>query len=247
METLKGKIALVTGASRGIGRTTAVALAQEGCSVVINFRSDAASAQTVLEECDRHSAGNMLAQADVSVEGEVSRMFEAIKERFSGLDILVNNAGIFDDNDSPTNIEVFENIYRSNFLSCVTVTKYTLLLMKTGKIVNVSSIHGKLGHGSPASIAYAAFKAALESYTKNLAKELAPGIIVNAIAPGRVITAMWGDPDSGEQATLGSVHLIKRMIRPEEIADGVLFLIKNDAICGEILTIDGGMGLVTLG
>ena len=119
--------------------------------------------------------------------------------------------------------------------------------MKTGKIVNVSSIHGRLGHGRPEAIAYSAFKAALENYTKNLAKALAPAILVNAIAPGRVATPMWGEPTAAEKAQLGDVHLIKRMIEPEEIADGILFLIKNDAVCGEVLTVDGGMGLVTFG
>ena len=110
----------------------------------------------------------------------------------------------------------------------------------------MSSIHGRLGHGRPSASAYSAFKAALDSYTQNLAKDLAPRILVNAIAPGRTATPMWGSPDEEKQKELGKVHLIKRMIQPEEVADAVLFLIRNDAVCGEILTIDGGMGLVTL-
>lgn len=119
--------------------------------------------------------------------------------------------------------------------------------MKAGKIVNVSSIHARLGNGRPDAIAYSAFKAALESYTKNLAKAVAPNILVNAVAPGRVATPMWRDPDAVTQKKLGGVHLIKRMIQPDEIADGIIFLAKNDAVCGEVLTIDGGMGLVTVG
>ncbi len=174
-------------------------------------------------------------------------MFYKIRDEFSRVDILINNAGIFDENDNPTNIGAFENVYRNNFLSCVLVTKYALPLMKEGKIVNMSSIHARLGNGRPEAIAYSAFKAALESYTKNLARAVAPGILVNALAPGRVATPMWGDPDAAEQKELGSVHLIKRMIQPEEIADGIIFLVKNDAVCGEVLTIDGGMGLVTFG
>lgn len=244
---LNEKIVLVTGASKGIGKATAVAFAKEGCSVVINFKSDSKAAQSVLEECNRHSKGNAIIAADVSKEKEVSEMCEKIKKQFSHLDLVINNAGTFDDNDSPTNIEAFDNIYRNNFLSCVMVTKYSLPLMKQGKIINVSSIHGRLGHGRPSAIAYSAFKAALENYTKNLAKELAPEILVNAIAPGRVATPMWGNPDEKEQAELGQAHLIKRMIQPEEIADGIVFLAKNDAMCGEVLTVDGGMGLVTLG
>ncbi len=241
------KIALVTGASTGIGRATAIALAKEGCSVVINFKSDHESAKKVLDECNQYSKGNMLFCADVSNEGEVSEMCVKIKQQFSHLDIVVNNAGIFDESDNPTNLEAFENLFRNNFLSVVVVIKHILSLMPEGKIVNVSSIHGRLGHGRPSAAAYSAFKAALENYTKNLAKKLAPKILVNAVAPGRVATSMWGNPDPKEQEELGRVHLIKRMIQPEEIADAIVFLVKNEAMCGEVLTIDGGMGLVTLG
>ena len=244
---LKDKVALVTGASKGIGAATAVALAKEGCRVIVNFRSDEKSAQKVVNECDKYSKGNMAVKADISEENEVRKMIEEIKRKFLSIDILVNNAAIFDDADSPTNLEVFENLFRKNFLSQVMVTKYTLPLMKEGKIVNVSSIHGKLGHGNPEAIAFSAFKAALESYTKNLAKKLAPRILVNAVAPGRVITPVWGNLDPKKQSELGQAHLIKRMIRPEEIAESIVFLVKNDAVCGEVLTIDGGMSLVTLG
>ncbi len=244
---LKGKIVLVTGAPKGIGKATALAFAKEGAIVVINFKSDQKSAEEAVEECNSYSKGNMAVQADVTKEEEVKGMFDTIRERLNHLDILVNNAGIFDENDRPTNIEAVESIYRNNFLSCVITTTHALELMKKGKIINLSSIHGRLGHGSPRSIAYSAFKAALESYTKNLAKELAPDILVNAVAPGRVVTPMWGNPNAKEKEELGQVHLIKRMIEPEEIAESIIFLSKNDAMCGEVLTIDGGMGLVTLG
>ena len=244
---LKNKVVLVTGASKGIGRATAIAFAKEGCSVVINFKSDLKSAQEVLNECNKYSKGNITIKADVTNENEVKGIFKKIKDKFTHLDVLVNNAGIFDNNDSPTNVETFNNVYENNFLSCVLVTKYALELMNEGKIVNVSSIHGRLGHGSSEAIAYSAFKAALESYTKNLAKELAPKILVNAIAPGRVATPMWGNPDDKEQEELGKVHLIKRMIQPEEIAESIIYLVKNDAVCCEILTVDGGMSLISLG
>ena len=244
---LKNKIVLITGASKGIGKATAIAFAKEGCSVIINFRSNQKLAEDTLAECNNYSSNNMVVQADISKESDVIKMLNNIKEKYNKLDILVNNAGIFDENDSPTSIEAFENIYKNNFLGCVMVTKYSLELMKQGNIVNISSIHARLGHGRPSAIAYSSFKSALESYSKNLAKDLAPNILVNAIAPGRVATSMWGDPDEKEKIELGQVHLIKRMIKPEEIADGVIFLTKNDAICGEVLTIDGGMSLVTLG
>jgi 3-oxoacyl-[acyl-carrier protein] reductase len=243
---LKNKVVLVTGASKGIGRATAIAFAKEGSRVVINFKSDAKSAQAVLAECNKYSKDNLVIGADVSEMDQVKTLIEKLKEKFGQLNILINNAGIFDETDSPSNIGAFENIYRNNFLSCFLVTKFALELMKEGKIVNISSIHGRLGYGRPAAIAYSAFKAAMDNYTKNLAKQLAPKVLVNALAPGRVITPMWGNPDSKEQEELGRAHLIKRMIRPEEIADAVLFLVKNDAVCGEVLTVDGGYSLITL-
>jgi 3-oxoacyl-[acyl-carrier protein] reductase len=241
------KTALITGASKGIGKAIAIALAKEGYSVAINFKNDSSDAERVRKECEEYSEDNILVQADVSKEDEVSNMLETIQSKYGNLDVLVNNAGIFDEEDSPTNVEAFENVYKNNFLSVVLVTKYSLPMMESGKIINISSIHGRLGHGRPEASAYAAFKAALENYTKNLAKDVAPKILVNAIAPGRVNTPMWGAETPEEQKDLGQIHLIKRMIEPEEIADGVLFLVKNNALCGEVLTIDGGMGLVTLG
>ncbi|HRH33392.1 MAG TPA: SDR family oxidoreductase [bacterium] len=241
------KTALITGASRGIGQAIAIALSNDGYSVAINFKSDFESAQEVLKECNKHSQCNILIQGDVSEEHDVTNIFEKIKTEFGHIDVLVNNAGIFDEDDNPTNIKTFNNIYKNNFLSALLVTKYALPLIQTGKIINISSVHGRLGYGRPMTAAYSAFKAALENYTKNLAKELAPKILVNAIAPGRVATSMWGDPDKEEQNELGKVHLINRMIQPEEIADVAMFLIKNNAICGEVLSVDGGMSLVTLG
>jgi len=244
---LQGKKVLITGASKGIGRAAAIACAREGCTVAINFKTDSNAAREVLKECNKHSEGNFIVKADVSAEKEVKKMLREVKKRFNRLDALVNNAGIFDESDAPTNIAAFENVYKKNFLSVIMVTKYALPLMKEGKIVNVSSIHGRLGHGRPSAIAYSAFKAALESYTKNLAKELAPKILVNAIAPGAVMTPMWGRLSAKEERAIGAKHLIQRMIRPEEIADAILFLMKNDAMCGEIVTIDGGSGLMSLG
>jgi len=244
--TKEKKTALVTGASKGIGRAIAIALAKESYSVAINYKSDSAEAQAVLEECDAYSDGNLICQADVSNEDEVAAMVSLIKETHPSIDVLVNNAGIYDEEDSPTNAEAFDTIYKNNFLSCVLVVKHVLPLMQTGKIINISSIHGRLGHGRPSSSAYAAFKAALDSYTMNLAKDVAPAILVNSIAPGRVATPMWGSPNESEQDELGKVHLIQRMIQPEEVADAALFLVRNDAMCGSILTIDGGMGLAAL-
>jgi 3-oxoacyl-[acyl-carrier protein] reductase len=243
---LKNKVVLITGASKGIGRSTAVAFAREGSSVIIIYKSDEESAQSVLDECNKYSKGNLIVKANLSEEQDVKEMLNDIKGKFSKIDVLVNNVGIFDETDSSSNISAFDNIYKNNFLSHILVTKYTKSLMDSGKIIFVSSLHGRLGYGKPDAIAYSAFKAALESYTKNLAKELAPEILVNAVAPGRVATSMWDNPDEKRQKELGKTHLIKRMIQPEEIAESIVFLAKNDAVCGEVLTVDGGMSLNNL-
>lgn len=240
---LKDKIVLITGASLGIGKATAIILAKEGANVIINYNSNENSAKQVLQECNKYSKRNMIIKADITKDSEVKKMFEIIVKKYSKLDVLINNAGIFEESDSLTNLKAFENIWNTNFLAQVRITKYSLDIIKSGKIINVSSIHGKLGHGRPSAAAYSSMKAALDSYTKNLAKELAPKIIVNSIAPGKTLTPMWGNLKGEEEKELAKSHLINRFIRPEEVANGILFLIKNDAVCGEILTIDGGMSL----
>jgi len=244
---LSEKTALITGASKGIGKAVAISLAREGATVIINYCKDANGANDTLKECNKYSKGNITIQTDITKENNITEMFKNIKKTFSKIDILINNAGIYDNNDSPISIEAFDNIYKNNLLGHIMITKHALELMEKGKIVNISSAHGKLGHGNPQAIAYSAFKAALESYTKNLAKSLAPKILVNAVAPGRVITPMWDNPNEKQEMELGQAHLILRMIKPEEIADAVLFLLKNDAMCGEVLTIEGGMTIKTLG
>jgi len=242
---LKNRNALITGASSGIGRAIAIALAQQGSNVIINFRSNEDLAKEVLAECNKYSKKNIAVRADITKENEVKEMFGKIKKDFGNLDILINNAGIYDGGDNLTNIEVFEKLWENNFLAQVRVTKYALEMMKKGKIINITSIHGRLGHGPRGATGYGALKAAFDHYTKNLAKNLAPDIIVNAIAPGKTLTPIWGDITKEEEKEYAQDHLIKRFITPDEIADGVIFILKNDAVCGEILTIDGGMGIKT--
>jgi len=243
---LKNKVVLITGASKGIGEATAILFAKEKCSVIINYKTDDKAAGDVLSECNKYSEGNITVKADVSDENQVAELFEFIKGKFPKIDVLVNNVGIFDEADNPTNVSAFDNIYKNNLLSHVLVTKYALSMMDTGKIIYISSLHGRLGYGRPDAIAYSALKAALESYAKNMAKNLAPKILVNAVAPGRVITPMWDNPDDKKLKELGSAHLIKRMIEPEEIGEAIVFVAKNDAICGEVLTVDGGMSINSL-
>lgn len=244
---IKNKVALVTGASKGIGKAIAIKLAQEGASVIINYNTDQKGAEDTLTECNKYSQNNSIIQANVSVKEDVVKMVEEIKSNYNNVDILVNNAAIWQGSTNPNDTEVFENVFKANFLSVALVTEQILPLMNEGKIINISSIHGRIGHGNSHSTAYAAMKAALDNYTKNLAKALAPKILVNGIAPGKTLTPMWEEMSQEEMKELAETQLINRWITPEEIAHTVVFLVENDAMCGDVVTIDGGMGLKVLG
>lgn len=186
-------------------------------------------------------------RADITAQEEVDAMFENIQAEFSTLDVLVNCAGNFKGKDGPNNVEALEDRLNTFLVAQIRVTKAACELMEKGKVIFISSIHGKLGHGRPNVISYSAAKAGLESYMKNLAKALAPDILVNAIEPGRTLTPSWGEMTDNEMREQASGQLINRWIDPAEIADGVVFLAKNDAVCGEVLVIDGGMSMKVLG
>jgi 3-oxoacyl-[acyl-carrier protein] reductase len=246
--TLKDKVVLVTGGSKGIGRACVESFAQQGSNVVINYAHDEKAAQEVADTvAKKYNIKTLVVQADISKQSEVDSMFDKIKVKFPSIDVLVNNAGLFAEGDSPDNIEAIEEVFKTNLFGEIRVTNAARKFMNKGKIIFVSSIHGKLGNGRPNAIGYSSSKAALNSYMKNLAKALAPDILVNAVAPGRTLTPMWGDMTNEYMAKQASGHLIDRWIEPSEIADGVVFLAKNDAVCGEILVIDGGMSLKVLG
>ena len=244
---LKGKTVLVTGGSKGIGRACVEAFAKEGANIVINYVKDEASALEVAADAHKHGVKTLVAQADITNEAQLDAMFAKIEAEFGSIDVLINNAGTFAAGDSPENLGAIQRVFETDFFAQIRVTNAARKLMKKGKIVFMSSIHGKLGHGRPTTIGYSAAKAALDSYMKNLAKALAPDILVNSIAPGRTLTPMWGKMDETEKQELAEGQLINRWINPSEIADGAVFLAKNDSLCGELLVIDGGMSLKILG
>jgi 3-oxoacyl-[acyl-carrier protein] reductase len=241
------KTVLVTGGSSGIGAACVEAFAGQGADVVINYLKDEKGAKDVATSASKHGVETLIVRADVARETEVKAMFAKIKAKFSSLDVLINNAGIHLEEATPEGVHAIRQEFETNFFGALHVTNAARRLMHKGKIVYVSSIHGKLGHGRPGVIGYAASKAALDSYMKNLAKALAPDILVNAIAPGRTLTPMWGELDEEYKAEMAAGQLINRWIEPSEIADGAVFLAKNDAVCGEVLIIDGGMSLRTIG
>lgn len=243
MMNLKGKVALVTGASSGIGQAIALALANEGCKVVFTYNTKEEGAKETLAKIGKDG---LMVKVDMTDEGSILNLFSIIKSKYKKLDILVNNAGInkprglFDSND-------WREIFQVDLFAAVTITGKAVEMMKDeGKILNITSVYAD-GKACYKGIApYGAAKAALNHYTQMLAKNLAPKILVNAIAPGYVRTPLWGEKTEKEFKESGMEQLIERMIDPVEIAHMAVEVIKNDAMTGEIVYVDGGISLKTV-
>lgn len=244
---LENKVALITGASHGIGAAAAYRLAEEGCDVIVNYNSDDSAAAELANRVEGLGRRAFLAKADLTSQPDIDKMFDEIRRQVDSVDILVSNVGKIEDPDSIVDAAEFRKKFELNLFSHVEVIRQTLPLMDTGKIVFTSSVHGGLGRGNADRAIYSATKAAMNSYMANLARHLAPDILVNAVAPGRTLTPGWGEKTDSEKEELARVHLTGRWIMPEEVADAIAFLIKNDSMCGQVLTIDGGMSLTTLG
>ena len=246
MSDLTGKIALVTGGSRGIGRAICLELASRGASVVVNFNSSGDAARSVVAEIEANGGTAETWQADVSNEEQVKAMFKAITSHHGTIDILVNNAGMTRDNVimmmKPDDFDsVINTNLRSTWLCCKTAVR-TMMRKRTGAIINITSVVGIAGNGGQTN--YAASKAGIIGLTKSLAKEVAVrGITVNAVAPGFVETAMTADlSDDIKDKAIEAIPL-GRMGEPEDIAKAVAFLASSDAsyITGQTLVVDGGM------
>ena len=246
MENLE-KTALVTGASRGIGRITAIMLAQRGFTVAVNYFAGFEDvANEVKDAIEKEGGRAIIVPGDVSKAADVEAMFATIKEQFGRLDLLVNNAGITRDSllmrlkeadwDSVINIDL-----KSCFLTIKAVAPI-MMKQRSGAIVNIASVVGITGNIG--QINYSAAKAGVIGVTKTAAKELAGrGIRVNAVAPGFIQTSMTAViPDNIKEEMLRSVPL-SRMGQPEDVARAVCFLASDDAayITGQVLKVDGGM------
>lgn len=234
---LKDRVVLVTGASRGIGRAIAVALAQKGARVAINYAHDEEGARKTEELCRNHGAETIMVRADVSRRDEVRAMVSRIIEKFGRIDALVNNAGILGKAIKPADItdEDWDAVMNVNLKGAFIVTQEVLKHMKRGKIVNIASIAGK--DGGTVGAHYAASKGGLIALTFNLARHLAPDILVNAVAPGPVDTGLIA-PEIKEK--LRGLSLTGEIAKPEDIAHAVIFLLENDHVTGELVDVNGG-------
>ena len=243
---LDGRHALVTGASRGIGRAVALAFATEGASVALNFAGNVAAAEAVRAEIESAGGKAILVPADVSDENAVEDMVKTVTEAFGSIDILVNNAGITRDGLLlRLKEEDWDAVLNTNlkgvFLCTKAVSKF-MMKKRYGRIVNMASVVGVTGNASQAN--YAAAKAGVIGFTKAMAKELASrGITVNAIAPGFIRSDMTDVlPDKVKEAMLAEIPL-GRAGEPADVAKAALFLASDQAayITGQVLKVDGGM------
>jgi 3-oxoacyl-[acyl-carrier protein] reductase len=237
--SLEGKLALVTGASRGIGRAIASELAGAGASVVVGYRSGADAAEALAAEI-----GGRAVQADVADPEHAARLVEEAGD----LDILVNNAGLtrdgliarMSDDDWRT---VLDTNLGGVFYTCRAAAR-GMMRRRAGAIVNLTSVVGL--HGNPGQTNYAASKAGIIGFTKSLARELAPrGVRANAVAPGYIQTALTDVlPEEVQQAILANTPLA-RLGTPEDVAGAVRFLCSDEAsfVTGEVLLVDGGLGM----
>ena len=248
---LQGKIALVTGAARGIGRAIALRLSREGAAIGINYQKRADRAESLATEIRQQGGKALTLQADVGDAAAVRTMMERMQRELGAVDILVNNAGVVRRGDlSDFDYSQMEGMRRTNVDGLVNVTRAVIDGMKqrrSGRIVNIASVaaHGTSIDGTTF---YAATKAAVITLTRRFAMELGPqGITVNAVAPGFILTELVGEGRTPEQlqATIDFVAaraMMRRAGQPEDIAAAVAFLVSAEAgfVTAQVLTVDGG-------
>jgi len=243
---LQGKVALVTGASRGIGRAIALELARHGAKVAVNYAGSEAKAKEVVEEIEQMGGEAFMVQANVANSEAVEQMVKEVVERFGRIDILVNNAGSTRDNLlMRMKEEEWDDVINTNLKGvchCTKAVTRPMMKQRFGRIVNIASIVGV--SGNPGQANYVAAKAGVIGFTKTAAKELASrNITVNAIAPGFITTDMTDRLSEDVRTEMLKQIPLARFGEPEDIAKVVSFLVSDAAnyITGQTIHVDGGM------
>lgn len=242
------KVALVTGASRGIGRACALRLAKDGFTVVVNYAHSAKEAEAVLATIRENGGDGMIYQADVSRLDDVKRMMRDVAKAYGQIDVLVNNAGIVRDEYvlmlNPDTLNACFDLNVKGYFYCAQQAVLKMFRRKCGAIINMSSVSGILA--LPGQSVYGATKGAVNTMTATMAKELAPyGIRVNAVAPGFIETEMLDAlPPEKKEEYLNAIPL-HRLGSVEDVAGVVSMLASDDAayITGQVITVDGGISL----
>lgn len=242
----RGKTAIVTGGSRGIGKAIALKLAELGANIVVNYTSKPEEAEKVVTAIKEIGREAVAIKADVSKGDDVQRLIDEVEHHFSTIDILVNNAGITRDALlMRMKDEDWDQVMAINLkgtYNCTKAVTRKMMKQKSGKIVNIASVVGVMGNIGQAN--YAASKAGVIGFTKSIAKELATrGINVNAVAPGFIQTDMTEVLSEEVKESLLAHIPMKQLGTPEDVANAVAFLCSDNAryITGQVLNIDGGM------
>ncbi len=243
---LKGKTAVVTGASRGIGRAIAIKLAKLGANIVVNYRNSVEAVQEVVKEIEALGVKALAVQGDISSYSDVDSMMKKCMEEFGSIDILVNNAGITKDGSlMRMKEEDFDRVIDINLKGAFNFTKHVSAIMlkqRSGRIINISSVSGLTGNAG--QVNYSSAKAGILGMTKAVARELASrGVTCNAVAPGYIQTDMTDVLSEKVKETITSTIPLKRLGNPEDVANAVAFLASEEAsyITGQVINVDGGM------
>lgn len=242
------RAAVVTGGSRGIGRAVCVALAKQGCNVIVNYCHGETNAQETVALCKAEGVEAVAVQADVSTAEGCKTLFDAAVSAFGRVDVLVNNAGITRDNLILRMTEAdFDAVLNANlkgaFLCCKEAAR-RMVRQRSGRIINLSSVVALRGNAGQTN--YAASKAGLIGLTKSLARELASrGVTVNAVAPGFIATDMTAVLPEAVQAEMTKGIPLGRVGQPDDVANAVAFLAAEQSgyLTGQVLCVDGGMAM----
>lgn len=250
--SLAGKVAVVTGASRGIGRAIALELGEQGASVMVNFRSQAEQADQVVSAIQSAGGQAQAFQADVGRFTEAEALIKGALDAFGDLHILVNNAGITRDGLLITMSEQdWDQVMQTNLKSafnCSKVAVRHMIRRRQGRIIMITSVSGQIGNAGQSN--YSASKAGQIGFTKALAREVARrNVTVNAVAPGFIETDIWTSVPAAVKENIDAMQEmipLGRVGEPEDVAKAVAFLASDDAayITGQVLSVDGGMAMV---